>query len=175
VFAQVLLLATLGCQQDTTQPSQDVSLLAGGAGLAPTAGAFVHVGNQLNETVSATAPVHFHPRAGEVTTTHSVSGMGNVHMKFLSVEQACLVFTFSGDLLDPGDDVEITVDGSAAGGFARDPGSEPQATRTFCWSQIFHPAIVADFLDGKAKLKFTALSGSVALTSVTLTISGSAR
>ncbi len=122
----------------------------------------------------ATAPVHLNPHAGEVTTTDSVSGTGNVHIKFLSVEQACLVIEFSDDVLDPGDELLITVDGSDAGGFFNS-GSEPQAERTFCWSSAFAPSTIADFLDGKAKLEFIAASGSVTLRSVTLTISGSPR
>jgi len=95
-------------------------------------------------------------------------------MKFLSVEQACLAFGFSGDLLDPGDELFITVDATAAGSFFN-PGSEPEPTRTFCWVATLHPAIVAEFMDGKAKLEFIAGSGSVTLGSVTLTISGSPR
>lgn len=151
--------AFLGCHQEATDPGQDVSLAR-----APTAG-----------TVSASAPVHFHPRTGEVTTTQGVSGRANVHVKFSSVEEACLDFAFSSDRLDPGDDLHITVDGSDAGGFFN-PGSAPQATRTFCWSQALAPATVVNFLDGKARLTFIALrGGSVALGSVTLRISGSAR
>jgi hypothetical protein len=122
--------------------------------------------------VSASAPVRFHPRAGEVTITRSVSGGGNVHLKFSSVEEACIEFAFSGDLLTSGDHFNIWIDGSDAGGFI---GSVPQANRTLCWNRIFHPEIVADLLDGKAKLKFTMLSGSVRLRSATLTISGSPR
>ena len=154
--------ALLACQEDATQPRQDVSLLGTYAVLAPTS------------TINATAPVHLHPPAGEVTTTQSVSGSANVAMKFLSVEQACLVFGFSGDLLDPGDELFITVDATDAGSFFN-PGSEPEPTRTFCWVATLHPTIVAEFMDGKAKLNFTAGSGSVTLGSVTLTISGSPR
>jgi hypothetical protein len=120
------------------------------------------------------APVHLHSHTGEVTITDSVSGTVNVGMKFLSVEEACLVFEFSGDLLDPGDDLSIFVDGSDGGGFFN-PGPVSQAVRTFCWSEIYQPATIADFLDGKAKLEFIASSGSVAIGSVTLTISGSPR
>lgn len=118
------------------------------------------------------APVHLHSHSGEVTTTDSLSGTVNVGMKFLLVEEACLVFEFSDDLLDPGDELSILVDGSDAGGFFN-PDSVPQAVRTFCWSEIYQPTTITDFLDGKAKLEFIALSGSVTIRSVTLTISGS--
>src|SRR6266540_1484521 len=46
--------ALLACQEDPTQPRQDVSLLGTYAVLAPTS------------TINATAPVHLHPPAGEV-------------------------------------------------------------------------------------------------------------
>ncbi len=161
-WVALISTALLACQEDPTQPLQDVSLPGSYAVLAPTS------------PINVTAPVHLHPSAGEVTTTQSVSGSANVAMKFLSVEQACLVFGFSSDLLDPEDGLFITVDATDAGSFFN-PGSEPQATRTFCWVATLHPTIVAEFLDGKAKLKFTAGSGSVTLGSVTLTISGSPR
>src|SRR5262245_14111000 len=113
----VVTAAFLGCQRDTTGPNQDVSLLANNAGRATTAG-----------IVSASSPVHFHPRTGEVTTSLAVSGRANVHVRFSSVQLACLDFVFSDDLLDPGDDFDITIDGSGAGGFFN-PGSAVQATR----------------------------------------------
>jgi len=123
----------------------------------------------------ATRPVHLHPHAGELTTADSVSGTANVATKFLSVEQACLEFEFSDDdLFGSGDELSITVDGSEAGGFLN-PDTEPQTARTFCWLQSFHPEIISHFLDGKAKLEFIGVSGSVTLRSVTLTISGAPR
>src|SRR6266566_2205043 len=130
--------ALLACQEDPTQPRQDVSVPGTHAVLAPPS------------PINATATVHLHPPAGEVTTTQSVSGSANVAMKFLSV------------------------DATDAGSFFN-PGSEPEPTRTFCWVATLHPTIVAEFMDGKAKLKFMAGSGSVTLGSVTLTISGSPR
>lgn len=122
----------------------------------------------------AIAPVHLNSHIGDVTTTESVSGTGNVHIQFSSVEQACLIFEFSGDLLDPGDGLFILVDGRDAGGFDN-PGPEPQAVRTLCWTAGFAPSTIADFLDGKAKLEFIAANGSVTLRSVSLTISGAPR
>jgi hypothetical protein len=101
--------------------------------------------------------------------------MANVHERFSSVEEACLDFEFSGDLLDVGDDFDITLDRQGAGGFSVPPGAESQSTRTLCWDQVFHPEVVINFLDGKAKLKFLTLSGSVTISSVTVTVSGIAR
>lgn len=129
---------------------------------------------KLDNTVFGSAPVRFHPHAGEVTTTQFVSGMGNVHVKFSSIEEACLVFAFSDDLLDSGDHLHITLDGSDAGGFLN-PGSESQATRTLCWVPEVTPTIIADLLDGKSKVKFIMEIGSFTLASVTLTISGTPR
>ena len=118
-----------------------------------------------------TADVRFHPRGGEVSTTQSVSGIGNVRMKFSSVQLACLVFEFSDDLFDPGDVLAMTVDGRDWGGLVN-PGSVPQATRTLCHDASYDPEGVVDFMDGKAKLTFTTLSGSVTLSSVALKVAG---
>lgn len=118
-----------------------------------------------------TADVRFHPRGGQVSTTRSVSGIGNVRMKFSSVQQACLTFEFSDDLLDPGDDFAITVDGKDWGGFGN-PGVVSQATRTLCHDAGYDPESVVDFVDGKAKLTFTMQSGSVTLGSVALKVAG---
>ena len=161
-FCAVLASAGfLACQHDPTQPRQNVRLLADGIVTS-------------SSTIDATAPVHLHPHAGQVTSTQSVSGAANVGTKFLSVEQACLEFAFSADLLDPGEELFVTVDARDAGSFFN-PGSQPQATRTFCWLATLQPTIVAEFVDGKAKLSFITGSGSVTLDSVTLTISGSPR
>jgi hypothetical protein len=156
-----------GCQRDATEPSHDLALLhATGAGLRVKA--------KPNEAVTVSERVHFHPRTGKVTTSDAVAGMGNVHTRFSSVGEACLDFTFADDLFGEGDSFQITVDGSEAGGFFN-TGGEIQSTRTLCWTPEFAPEIVALFLDGKAKLKFSMETGSVALSSVTLTISGPRR
>lgn len=120
------------------------------------------------------APVRFHPRTGEVTTTQSVFGNANVGRKFTSVDEACLDFEFSGDVLDPGEEVRITIDGHDAGGFANF-GTGAQATRTTCRNKDYQPEEVGLLLDGKAKLQFMTLAGSVTLRSVTLRVTGTPR
>jgi hypothetical protein len=121
------------------------------------------------------APVHLAPHEGYVTTTDAVLGTGNVAKKFATIDQACLHFQFRDDLLDPGDELNITVDRLDAGGFLVNPGSASQASRDFCWSPAFQPQITAALLDGNAKFTFVMQAGSLTLGSVVLSISGTSR
>ena len=120
------------------------------------------------------APVHLAPHQGHVTTTDAVVGTGNVAKKFATIDQACLDFQFRDDLLDPGDELNITMDRRDAGSFLN-PGSASQASRDFCWSPAFQPQIIATLLDGNAKFTFVMQAGSLTLGSVVLTISGTSR
>lgn len=157
----------LACAEATKPPVEGADAERTPAVLATNAAP-----GQVQGPISATATVRFHPLSGEITSTSPISGMGNVHARFSSVDQACLDFVFAGDLLSPEDEMWITVDGSDAGGFFAPPGSQPQETRTLCWVQAYHPGDVAHFLDGKAKFVFSMQSGSVTLGSVVLRVSG---
>jgi hypothetical protein len=116
--------------------------------------------------------VNLRPESGQVTATQPVFGNGNVHQLFSSVKRACLIFRFSRqDLLDPGDELSIRVDGQDGGGFLN-VGAEPQGERKLCWVRRFHPEMMRLFLDGKANLKFRAVSGSFKFRAVILRIAG---
>src|ERR1700682_716663 len=69
----------------------------------------------------------------------------NVHQKFVSVDSVCFAFTFSNDLLDPGDGLRITpldlLPPLSGPGFFN-PGPSSQATRTLC---VIDPAFVSLF------------------------------
>ena len=156
-LAAVVLIA---CGPESTEPS------ANSASVPPMA-----VPPGPATTISATGQVHFHPRSGEVTTTQAVEGTVTVGKRFSSVELVCLDFEFSGDLVDEGDEMNISVDGNDAGGFSLPTGWAPQATRTFCWIPG-HDTIIAAVLDGRAKVRLTAYTGSMRVNALSMTITG---
>jgi hypothetical protein len=166
-FCLALAICTLiGCQQDPTQPNQDLTQ----ADAAGFLGKAKHAG-----TVSASALVHFHPRTGELSSGHTLSGHVNVHQKFSSIDEVCVEFQFfDDDPLSVGDDVEFTIDGEGGGGFFN-PGTQAQVTRTLCFLPEFSPETVVLFLDGKAKMQFHAESGSVRIGTIFVTVTGTAR
>ena len=85
---------------------------------------------------------------------------------------ACFTFTFAGDLVDPGEGLTITPDGSSEEG----PGfenvsTEPLATRTLCSDD---PAFLAEIADGNSAEQFVLranpASSTFTVSSVTMTL-----
>jgi hypothetical protein len=65
---------------------------------------------------------------------------------------ACFTFTFTGDLLDPGEGLTITPDGSPSeGGGIINVGTTPTTTRTVCFND---PASLAPIADGNSAEHF---------------------
>ncbi|MDP9984696.1 hypothetical protein J2W14_004123 [Pseudarthrobacter oxydans] len=84
---------------------------------------------------------------------------------------ACFDFTFTGDLVDPGDELILSPDGVGDYGGGFSAGSEPIATRTICFND---PVFLADVADGNSSEQFTVRanpsvgSGPFTVSSVTM-------
>jgi hypothetical protein len=100
-----------------------------------------------------------------VTVSTPVEAEVNVHQKFSSIGSICFRFAFQDDLLDPGDDLEMDI-----GGFFN-PTGEPQSARVFCPN----PDQFSKFLDGKIDLTVITQTGSVTISSLSVTITGDSR
>jgi hypothetical protein len=100
----------------------------------------------------------------------------NVHAKFASVESVCFDFTFTNDLLDPGELLRVTplaLFPSLGGPAFSNAGTEPQATRTLC---LADPDFTSIFADGKEhKIELAMESGSVEIDHVDVTVTGTLR
>jgi hypothetical protein len=107
-----------------------------------------------------------------ITPTSSVQGRLQVPgTRFASIDSACFTFTFSGDLLDPGESLFIDLGGSAQTTFGFENVSSTSVTsRTVCIVSGFHDALLALLLDGKQRFELTTEGGSVTVTSVEVAI-----
>jgi hypothetical protein len=103
-------------------------------------------------------------------------GKVNVHMKFASVESVCFAFTFTDDLLDPGDELVITplrALPSLTGPAFFNPGTTPEAERTLCLTSALQPDLVSLFADGKEdQLEIAMRTGSVQIARLDVTVEG---
>jgi hypothetical protein len=126
------------------------------------------------KAATASAPVNLSRTT--ISVGEPAIGRVNVHMKFASVASVCFAFTFSGDLLDPGEELDITplraLPSGTGPGFIND-GTTPQAERTLCLSSTYQPDLVALFTDGKENgLEFSMRVGSVHIASLVVTVEG---
>jgi hypothetical protein len=100
---------------------------------------------------------------------------GKFPTKFASLETLCFGFTFEGDLLDPGEQLEIRHTGVTFGfGFVNILDS-PQSSRTICLQAALgplHDEIIALYLDGKHSFTIVMASGSVTIASLSVTATG---
>jgi hypothetical protein len=97
-------------------------------------------------------------RHGRVVFGQPTGANVNVHMRFASISRVCFFFTLEDDLIDPGEELDIS---SRTGGelFGQTtPGQEPVASFATCITTGFHPK-TALFLDGKEKLILSMFDG----------------
>lgn len=85
---------------------------------------------------------------------------------------ACFTFSFTGDLLDPGEGLTITPDGALSEGPGFENGStEPIATRTLCSDD---PVVLTEIADGNSTEQFVLRanpgSSTFTVSSVTMTL-----
>jgi hypothetical protein len=96
--------------------------------------------------------------------------------RFASIDSACFTFTFSGDLLDPGESLFIDLGGSPQTTFGFQNISSTSTThRTACIVSGLHDALLALLLDGKQRFELTTEGGSVTVTSVKGVITGQSK
>jgi hypothetical protein len=129
-------------------------------------------------STSYEAKVKLHPKVPvTITTTAPVQGRLIVPgTRFASIDSACFTFTFSGDLLDPGESLFIDLGGSPQTSFGFQNVSSTSTTRrTVCIVSGFHDALLALLLDGKQRFELTTERGSVTVTSVEVVITGQSR
>jgi hypothetical protein len=103
----------------------------------------------------------------------------NVHARFSSVDSVCFQFTFVNDLLDPGELLRITpldaLPAESGPGF-QNVGTASLTQRQLCLQSAFQPDLVALFADGKeGGIELSMDSGSVEISSVTVTVTGTPR
>lgn len=84
---------------------------------------------------------------------------------------ACFDFSFTGDLVDPGEELSIFPDGIGGGGGFFNGGTEPLATRTICFVD---PVVLTDIADGNRSESFVVRanpgSSTFTVSSVTMTL-----
>jgi hypothetical protein len=86
--------------------------------------------------------------------------------RWKTITEVCFKFTFSADLLDHGEDLEL----SNAGGFVNNGTTEP--SRTFCITPASAPQAIAALRDGRELLDVWMMHGAVQIGSVTVSIKG---
>jgi hypothetical protein len=124
------------------------------------------------------AKVKLHPKTPvTITPTSPVQGRLQIPgTRFQSIDSACFTFTFSGDLLDPGESVFIDLGGSPQTTFGfQNVSSTSTRTRTVCIVSGFHDALLALLLDGKQRFELTTEGGSVTVASVQVVITGQSK
>jgi hypothetical protein len=124
------------------------------------------------------AKVKLHPKVPvTITPTSPVEGRLMVPgTRFVSIASACFTFTFSGDLLDPGESLFIDLGGSPQTTFGfENVSSTSTASRTICIVSGFHDSLLALLLDGKQRFELTTEGGSVTVTSVEVVITGQSK
>jgi hypothetical protein len=104
----------------------------------------------------------------------------NLHAKFSSVDGVCFDFTFTSDLLDPGEILLITplqLWPSLSGPGFEDIGLTSQGERELCLESAFgYSSAIALFGDGKDKdLEIGMQTGSVQIASLVVTVTGTLR
>jgi hypothetical protein len=121
--------------------------------------------------LGAPMEVKLHPKAPvTVAVGAPIKAKINVRETFSSISVVCIEFQFEGDLLDPGEFLDMDF-GPALGGFGfENVGSTPQGARTICTEQ---PELLAAFLDGRQDFEIRMESGSVTISSITVSIVGS--
>jgi hypothetical protein len=114
-----------------------------------------------------------------ITVGDPATGRVNVHARFSSVQTVCFQFTFVNDLLDPGETLRITpLDAlpSTNGPGFQNVGTTSQTQRVLCLDSAFQPDLVALFADGKERnIELSMQTGSVEISSVTVTVTGTPR
>ena len=129
---------------------------------------------------SASAPARL--SQSDVAVGAPVLAKVNLHAKFSSVDSVCFDFTFTGDLLDPGEIVLVTplqVFRSLAGPAVENVGLTSEGERTLCMESALGPddaAVAALFADGKdSDLEIGTQNGSVQIASLVVTVTGTLR
>jgi hypothetical protein len=137
----------------------DFTLIAPGRALAA---------DQVHATVTLTPN-----RTVRLTTSNEVPGRVSFAPRFERVEGVCFTFTFTQDLLDPGDELEIALDhASGAFGFFN-PWTAAQDRRTICLAAGYHDDELALFEDGHQRFRLTMSAGSVTIADLAVTVTGS--
>lgn len=96
-------------------------------------------------------------------------------VKFSAIEQACFIFSFQGDLLDPGDELQVDP-GENVGTFGfKNTSTASQSDRAICIVSPGHDAMLATLKDGKQVFSIGMVSGSVNISSLAVTIIGTRR
>ena len=125
---------------------------------------------------SFAARVKLHPRPPTpVSVEDPARARAKFPTKFASLETLCFGFTFEGDLLDPGEQLEFRHAGVTSGfGFVNIFDS-PLSSQTICLQAALgppHDENVALYLDGKHRFTIVMASGSVTIASVSVTATG---
>ena len=135
--------------------------------------------SMATESSAYEAKVKLHPKP-PVTITPAEPVGGKLMLpgtRFTSIARACFTFTFTGDLLDPGETVFIQLEGSSAGFGFLNISSTSTRMRTVCLASNIgppHDELLALLLDGKEKFTVMSEDGSVRLSDLDVVITGSA-
>ena len=118
------------------------------------------------------APGTLTPAVPTAIAASPVPATVNFGTTFASIDHLCFFFTFSGDLLDPGDRLAFTGPSGLNGtGFGNGTGSS-QSERGLCFNPFDHPETIALFLDGQENFGLRMEAGTLTVSSLRVQITG---
>jgi hypothetical protein len=138
--------------------------------LASAAASLVFAGSAFAATFSDDASLTRH---GRVVFGQPISANVDLHTRFASISTVCFFFTLEDDLLDPGEELDVSFHANI-GSFGQSNSFQyPDDSFAFCLATGLHDEAIALFLDGKEKLILSMFgAGSVRIDRLEIVIDG---